>query len=63
MKTIRESVYLKKITMIPKEDFTYLDHNFNLYKNRTIQNTYIIVLSNTQYDFNQIDGYNYEMST
>ena len=62
MTTIRQSPFLKKIKMIPKEKFTYIDHNFNLYKNRTIQNTYIIVLSNTMNDFNQIDSYNYESS-
>lgn len=62
MNTIRQSPFLKKIKMIPKEKFTYLDHNFNLYKNRTIQNTYILVLSNTTKDFNEIDGYNYESS-
>jgi len=60
MNTLRESPYLKKLKMIPKEKFTYLDHNFNLYKNRTIQNTYILVLSNTTKDFNEIDNYNYE---
>ena len=62
MNTIRQSPFLKKIKMIPKEKFTYLDHNFNLYKNRTIQNTYILVLSNTTKDFNEIDSYNYESS-
>lgn len=50
---IRESEYFKGLVMIPKEEFTYLDHNFNLYKNVTIQNTYIIVLSN--YNNNYID--------
>ena len=33
MKEIRESKYFKKLRMIPKEKFTYIDHNFELYKN------------------------------
>jgi hypothetical protein len=40
--------------MIPKEKFTYIDHNFELYKNKTIQNTYLIVLSNTNFNINHI---------
>ena len=31
--------------MISKENFTYIDHNFKLFKNKTIQNTYVIILS------------------
>lgn len=42
---IKESKYFKGLRMISKENFTYLDHNFHLYKNITIQNTYVIVLS------------------
>ena len=32
--------------MISKDQFTYIDHNFLLFKNKTIQNTYVIILSN-----------------
>jgi hypothetical protein len=44
--TVKESKYFKECRMIPKEKFTYVDHNFLLFKNRTIQNTYVIILSN-----------------
>lgn len=53
IKKIKQSKYFKGIKMISKDDFTYYDHNFNIYKNSTIQNTYIIVLSN--YNNNYID--------
>ena len=43
--TIKKSEYCKVLRMIPKEKFTYLDHNFVLLKNKTIQNTYVIILS------------------
>jgi hypothetical protein len=43
---IKKSKYFKGLRMIPKEKFTYIDHNFELYKNKTIQNTYVIILSN-----------------
>ena len=46
--------------MIPKEKFTYVDHNFELYKNKTIQNTYVIVLSNTDQKFDFIKTYDFE---
>ena len=47
--------------MISKNDFTYLDHNFNLYKNSTIQNTYIFVLSNdSKKDFSKLNEYNFK---
>ena len=48
---ILKSKYFKIKLMIPKDKFTYLDHNFHLYKNITIQHTYILVLSNTKIDF------------
>lgn len=57
MDEIKKSKYLKKIRMIPKEEFTYIDHNFELYKNKTIQNTYVIILSNTSYNFDNLDNY------
>ena len=46
-----KSEYFKAKLMIPKDKFTYLDHNFHLYKNVTIQHTYILVLSNSDIDF------------
>jgi hypothetical protein len=54
---IKQSKYLKYLSMIPKENFTYIDHNFELYKNKTIQNTYLIVLSNTIFDDNLLQSY------
>ena len=56
---IKKSKYMKKIKMISKENFTYMDHNYHLFKNITIQHTYIIVLSNTNKNFDNIDNYNY----
>ena len=61
IKVIINSKYLKQKLMISKNDFTYLDHNFNLYKNSTIQNTYIFVLSNdNSKDFNKLKSYNFK---
>ena len=54
IETILSSEYFKAKLMIPKNKFTYLDHNFHLYKNVTIQNTYILVLSNVKKDFQEI---------
>ena len=56
---IKSSIYLKYIKMIPKEKFTFIDHNFELYKNKTIQNTYLIILSNTIFDDTLIKSYNF----
>ena len=61
MKKIRSSKYLRKIRMLTKENFTYIDHNFFLFKNTTIQNTYVIILStNDKTDFNKIDKYDFK---
>ena len=61
IKIIINSKYFKQKLMISKNDFTYLDHNFNLYKNSTIQNTYIFVLSNdSSKDFNKLKNYNFK---
>ena len=49
--TILKSKYFRAKLMIPKDKFTYLDHNFHLYKNVTIQHTYILVLSNSKLDY------------
>ena len=46
IKKIKSSKYFRECKMIAKEDFTYIDHNFMLLKNKTIQNTYVIILSN-----------------
>jgi hypothetical protein len=60
MKKVRNSKFLKGIKMIYKDNFTYFDHNFELYKNTTIQNTYIIVLSNFDNNyFDIINKYNF----
>lgn len=56
---IKSSIYLKYLKMIPKHNFTYIDYNFELLKNKTIQNTYVIILSNINIDINLIDNYNY----
>jgi len=57
---IKESEFFIDLRLIYKDDFTYLDHNFKLYKNKTIQNTYIIILSNnTNINFNYINDYNF----
>ena len=61
IKKIVNSKYYKLKLMISKNDFTYLDHNFNLYKNSTIQNTYIFVLSNdSKKDFSKLNEYNFK---
>lgn len=56
MNIIRNSQYLKGLKMVSKNDFTYMDHNFYLFKNKTIQNTYIIIMSN--YDCNYMEKIN-----
>jgi hypothetical protein len=53
MNIIRKSKFFRGLRMISKNDFTYMDHNFYLFKNKTIQNTYVIILSN--YECNYID--------
>jgi len=42
---VKTSEFHKITRMIPKENFTYIDHNFKLFKNKTIQNTYVIIIS------------------
>ena len=46
IKLINNSKYLKFKRMIPKNDFSYLDYFNMIYKDRTIQNTYVILLTN-----------------
>ena len=58
---IKSSKFYYGLCMIDKDNFTYLDHNFHLFKNTTIQNTYVIILSN--YKNNYIDiikNYNFK---
>lgn len=60
MDEIRNSKYLYGLRMISKNDFTYLDHNFYLHKNKTIQNTYVIILANFENNFiEKINNYNF----
>jgi hypothetical protein len=60
IQTIKNSIYFRGLKMISKENFTYIDHNFSLYKNKTIQNTYVIILSNTTVDIKHINEYDFE---
>jgi phosphorylated CTD-interacting factor 1 len=60
MNEIRNSIYFKGLRMISKDEFTYMDHNFYLFKNKTIQNTYVIVMSNYECNFiDKINKYNF----
>lgn len=63
IKVIKKSKYFSGLRMISKNDFTYIDYNFHLFKNTTIQNTYLIVLSNFKNNFiekiNNYDFYKY----
>ena len=59
---IKSSPYFKYLKMIPKEKFTYVDHNFQLYKNKTIQNTYVILLSNCDVDISHLENYVFELN-
>lgn len=60
MNKIRESKFFYGLRMISKNDFTYLDHNFYLFKNTTIQNTYVIVLANFKNNYIEIiNNYNF----
>lgn len=62
IKKIKTSEYFIGLRLISKEDFTYLDHNFKLYKNKTIQNTYIIMMSTDNLiDFEKINNYNFSL--
>jgi hypothetical protein len=56
---IKESSYFIGLKMISKEKFTYIDYNFKLYKNKTIQHTYIIMLSTVKENFNHIMEYDF----
>jgi len=62
IKNIKESKYFRGLKMILKENFTYIDYNYGLYKNKTIQDTYVIILSNTLMGITSIDNYTFEPS-
>lgn len=60
IKDIKKSPYFIGMRLISKDEFTYLDHNFKLYKNKTIQNTYIILLStDININFSKILNYQF----
>jgi hypothetical protein len=59
MYKVKKSKYLKLKLEIPKEKFSYLDHNnFNV-KNITIQNTYVFILANYDDNFDNIKNYDF----
>ena len=61
IKKISESEFHIITRMIAKENFTYIDHNFKLSKNKTIQNTYVIILStNEKLDTKKILEYDFK---
>ena len=60
IKEIKDSKYFRGLRMISKENFTYIDHNFGLYKNKTIQDTYVIILSNKTIENNILDDYTFD---
>ena len=61
IKKISESEFHIITRMIAKENFTYIDHNFKLSKNKTIQNTYVIILStNKKLDNKKILDYDFK---
>jgi len=58
---VKHSIFFKGLRMIEKEKFTYIDHNYELYKNKTIQNTYVIILSNQNINFELVNKYNFNI--
>ncbi len=56
---IKKSPFFKGLRIISKEEFTYIDHNFKLLKNKTIQNTYFILLSSNDISFDKVNSYNF----
>jgi hypothetical protein len=59
MYKVKKSKYLKLKLEIPKEKFSYLDHNNYNIKNITIQNTYVFILANYDDDFDKIKKYDF----
>ena len=60
MDELKTSKYFKAVRLIPKEKFTYFDYNFDLYKNKTIQDTYIFVIGNNDIDLSNFMKYDFE---
>jgi hypothetical protein len=60
--SIKKNRHFKGLRMVSKNYFTYLDHNFKLYKDVTIQNTYVIVLSTDKNNnfIEKINKYNFK---
>lgn len=56
---IKKSKYLKINLSFSKDKFSYLDHNFELVKNTTIQNSYVFVLANYDDNFEKIKKYDF----
>ncbi len=56
---IKMSPFFRGLRIISKENFTYIDHNFKLLKNKTIQNTYFILLSSNNTSFDKVNTYNF----
>ena len=57
---VKQSPFHKITRMIAKENFTYIDHNFKLFKNKTIQNTYVIIISTKkEFDTNYLLNYDF----
>lgn len=60
IKKIKENKFHKITRMVSKEFFTYIDHNFKLLKNKTIQNTYVIIIStDVDLDTSHLLGYDF----
>ena len=62
IKILNKSKYLKLKKMIPKYNFSYLDYFNMVYKDKTIQNTYVILLSNShlKLDLNILNNINFK---
>ena len=56
---IKKSQFLKINLLYEKSKFSYLDHNFELIKNSTIQNSYVFVLANYNDKFEKIKKYDF----
>lgn len=64
MEKIKKSKYFVGLRMITKEKFSYLDYNNQCYKDKTIQNTYIILLSSqpNKKSMEYLNNYDYYFS-
>ena len=56
---IKKSKFIKINLVYKKNKFSYLDHNFELIKNTTIQNSYVFVLANYNDNFEKIKKYDF----